>query len=927
MDISEICVSIERLTSPSDAPERIRRLEYVLRNIQREDDPYQWANAYWKLGDSYEVNPHGDPAENIERALHAYQTALAVFTQREFPKEWANLYAMIANLTLRRHRGRRDENVGTAILLCQTVVAALTPTLYRKELALANTVLGYAYVTRQEGERQDNLEHAIVAYEAALGAMINDLGAKQWASLRFQLAHTYWERSRGERAENIERTVQLLEGIVTEVGKEEHPDLWAEAQDQLSRYYKARPIGEFHENISRAIGAGEAALTVFDRKRYPKERARTLNNLGSSYGAASAAGLIRQGWAKAIWALEEALTIRPREVYPRGWALTQANLGSTLLSAEKEQGDEKRKTCSLSKVFEAYEKAFTVFTRDVYPVDWASLQMKLAEAYRFRAEATDGDPADDYEKASTAFQLALTIFTAGAYPEYAVYTGYTVAQFLMRRERWQEAYEALRTALSAAETLFNESITERGKKSELSLGSSIYSSMVEVLLRVRPPRLVDAFLVAEQSRSRLLLNQIGVLPLPAPKTLPPELLEEETKLLNSVRQQEILAREDAGGALERKQFDLAEDTRTRLHTLWDEFTQDYGAIDYVALRRGERVNWEEVQNWLTQQRREVAILEFFTFPDRLIIFIVRKGLLEPFIVTVEIGEGQLERCLEQLEREVHHHDSQIPLKESWQNSITQLPGKLMPHLTGAELVYVIPHGNTHHLPLHALNYQGKPILEHFPMVYAPSVAVAMRATPRVDVAVRQNILVVGNPSGDLTAAEEEAKSVAQRFHTSPLLREHATKVTVMAKLLAATHAHLATHAYFSADDPFGSGVELAQGQVLTARDIMKHTFRVQSLVLSACQTGRQSVSVGDELAGLARAFLYAGIPSLVLSQWSVNDVSTTKLMFRFYDHLYDDKGHKKIATVDALRLAMLEMRKEHPATYHWAPFMLYGDWH
>jgi CHAT domain-containing protein len=76
---------------------------------------------------------------------------------------------------------------------------------------------------------------------------------------------------------------------------------------------------------------------------------------------------------------------------------------------------------------------------------------------------------------------------------------------------------------------------------------------------------------------------------------------------------------------------------------------------------------------------------------------------------------------------------------------------------------------------------------------------------------------------------------------------------------------------------------------------------------------------GDELLGLARGFLYAGTPSLVVSLWTVNDRSTSKLMRRFYQSL-----KKGLSKSTALREAMIEVKASFPHPYYWAPFVLMG---
>ena len=73
------------------------------------------------------------------------------------------------------------------------------------------------------------------------------------------------------------------------------------------------------------------------------------------------------------------------------------------------------------------------------------------------------------------------------------------------------------------------------------------------------------------------------------------------------------------------------------------------------------------------------------------------------------------------------------------------------------------------------------------------------------------------------------------------------------------------------------------------------------------------------MIGLARGLLHAGAQSLVISLWDVHDKSTAEYMHTFYRHL--DEGNTKAA---ALRTATLELRRNYPHPYQWAPFILVG---
>ena len=98
---------------------------------------------------------------------------------------------------------------------------------------------------------------------------------------------------------------------------------------------------------------------------------------------------------------------------------------------------------------------------------------------------------------------------------------------------------------------------------------------------------------------------------------------------------------------------------------------------------------------------------------------------------------------------------------------------------------------------------------------------------------------------------------------------------------------------------------------------------VQWVILLACNTGEAGEN-GEGLSGLVRAFFYAGAPSLLVSQWAVDDAATQQLMSSVL-HYY--ASHPQASRADALREGMRELLTQdargnqayfaHP--FAWAP--------
>ncbi|WP_164016776.1 CHAT domain-containing tetratricopeptide repeat protein [Pyxidicoccus trucidator] len=93
----------------------------------------------------------------------------------------------------------------------------------------------------------------------------------------------------------------------------------------------------------------------------------------------------------------------------------------------------------------------------------------------------------------------------------------------------------------------------------------------------------------------------------------------------------------------------------------------------------------------------------------------------------------------------------------------------------------------------------------------------------------------------------------------------------------------------------------------------------QLVVLSACDTGRGDVKLGQGVYGLRRALVVAGAETVVMSLWKVNDDTTRRLMEVYYRKLLAGQGRAA-----ALREAMLWLRTTRPHPHDWAPFIALG---
>jgi len=290
-----------------------------------------------------------------------------------------------------------------------------------------------------------------------------------------------------------------------------------------------------------------------------------------------------------------------------------------------------------------------------------------------------------------------------------------------------------------------------------------------------------------------------------------------------------------------------------------------------------------------------------------------------------------------------------------------------PFLTKKSRLVIIPDGILNYLPFEVLlsdstgkvkntSFSELPFLvKKYPLSYAQSGSVlknlvSERGESGETHSGSKRIIAFGDPSYEnmsntestpeksfprLEYSRKEVENIVSFFDKGSAdiyLQEAATEENVKnkEKLNQYDYVHFATHGYIDEKNPDYSSLVLTlknnsvEDGFLRATEIFNLKLNAELVVLSACQTGLGKLVRGEGMVGLTRAFMYAGAPAVMVSLWSVSDISTATLMREFYKNML--KGD--LIKTDALRKAQLTVMKDekfaHP--FYWAPFVLFGDW-
>jgi CHAT domain-containing protein len=182
----------------------------------------------------------------------------------------------------------------------------------------------------------------------------------------------------------------------------------------------------------------------------------------------------------------------------------------------------------------------------------------------------------------------------------------------------------------------------------------------------------------------------------------------------------------------------------------------------------------------------------------------------------------------------------------------------------------------------------------------------------------------------LFGAEEEVGYISKFYNSKIYGEEKAIENSFKKSAMQYNILHLAMHTIIDDKNPMYSKMIFTPRQDDT-EDGLLHTFELYDLklkanliVLSSCNTGFGKMQKGEGLLSMARGFIYAGCPGLVLTQWTVADKAGAALMKNFYYYL--SKGYQKDECLQYSKIDYLntvDPVKTHP--YYWAGYITLGD--
>lgn len=820
--------------------------------------------------------------EDLEAAITAFQQALER-TPADAPERSRKLTNLGNGFITRYNRVGKLEDLEAAVVTFQQAVDASSPTSPERPMYLNNLGIGLMQRYNHAGKLED-LETAVATLQQAVVLAHPD--SPRWPGHLASLGNGLHARyDRTGRREDLDAAITAYQQAVerTLTSAPERSSWLINLSNSLrTRYFQTEQL----EDLEAAIVFSRQAVDLTPVES--PEWALHLSNLGISVGTRFRHTKNLADLEEAILAFQQALEHTPSDSPDR--AARVNNLGSGL----KDRYDYTENLEDLEAAIAAYRQAVALTPPDAPERSGRlnNLGNALKQRYDHSRVLIDLDQAiaawkTDWLLPASRFAALPVTYQLGHQQQQERRIAFLVTAYLERATQHQQ-----------------DAATDRRAALE----------------------------VVEGSKSRLLTQLVGRGTVGLPAGVPSVVATWERHLLAGLTELDSrdLATHDQMSAPEhtperQRRLQQRQNMLQELEMLWGRIaTVGSEGAAYVALRRGEAPQWQDLALLAENLGDRTALLSLYLTRERTIFFFLRAGWEVPRVIEAPLGQVAWSNFTERTFREVHRYQPGVRRGETWGHDLQPWLEAAQPGLKGVERLVLAPAGNGHLLPWGVLAERAgwtTPNGSPLPVITVPALGVVPRLRQRLHVTTGP-ALVVGNPTGDLPDAAEEARHVAERFATSPLIGAAATKKAIVPRLAEASLIHLAAHAFFNVQNPLDAGIVLADG-VLTAREVLDYRLQADLLVLSACESGQTGSLGGEELAGLSQAFLQAGVRSLLVSLWRVNDTATAALMQSFY-RAWQTGTDKALALRQAMTQIQQDPRWGHP--HYWGAFILVGDW-
>lgn len=337
-----------------------------------------------------------------------------------------------------------------------------------------------------------------------------------------------------------------------------------------------------------------------------------------------------------------------------------------------------------------------------------------------------------------------------------------------------------------------------------------------------------------------------------------------------------------------------------------------------ALRgRGDtRVDEAHVRAWAAPFER--GLVTWIVGADTTVVAHVgRDGTAVSAVIP--LGRERLQEAVRRIREAAIAGDESRARALAQQVETRVLPAELMQRVHGTGRVLLLAHG-----PLERMPFDLTSLGENGPALVLPGLASDVPdAAPADDAFTTWSIF--GDPSAIdgksvLPGARAEAVGIARLVGSEAVVGDGFDRLAFLDALRSSRCLHVATHLVHALGDASrDSGLLLARGALLSAREIREIAPRLPLAVLAACETAEGRVVDAQAMSSVSNAFLASGTRNVCVTLWPVEDGAARDWSAAFHAELA--RGVMPSRAAAAARDAL---RRNGTPVSEWAAFRFTG---
>jgi CHAT domain-containing protein len=931
----------------------IELVREVIDEINKEDYPEEWARLWMNLGVFYRhKNMVADP-KDFDTVNESFSNALEAVTKNSYPKIWAEI-------KINQGNNYQDQAKFEDIYLHQKAIDSFKDAMnvFTKDKspywwAAINASMGEAYMYTPVGNMGENYEIAIKHLTASLEIYSKEKYPTRWANTQFSLGLIYHDRVLGDLVENWEQALMHLKNASSGYVSANSPQL-LQVQIVTAAHYHTNPKGNILVNLNRTILELEKnqaglhlypnlpAISAISSWLYLSEfyymRAKLFAT--ARFQETSLQESIQSDINKAIAAMDNVDLDEVQKTSPNLW-ISSAVLQAELIQIAARFDDE----IDIRKAKKIYEDLLQKLSFENNRLKWIKTQLRHGQLLQELFDKT-GD-TDYLQEVTYSYKTVIESSKIFGSSKYEIYGNNFLGEVLNSIGQLEEAHDHFVTAYTLAnsqrEEFIYESSISRLSFDNLLVNENLLDSNIDL------GKNIDAFNVSESAKSRLLLHQFGLSEYPKvflPKAISSslsKLLLKEKDLLDQVRMERhfqrilppFLSRRNSANFLDNiiqnqlERFSPAEknlSSSRQVNEIYKDLRDVWAEVGllapaYAEQRHPQPATFAQIKSLLENLQSNVAIVQLYKTKNRIVALILREGASTPIVHELQITSRKFQFYVDLFQKEIQEYPLYGDTGYSWDVFLQSFFEEILVDVSGAKVVYIIPHQELHFLPLHAIRVNNEFLFRKVPLAYSPSSTVLNFILNIKNNGMYQKAKVFGftpNPD-EKNLFLGEAEKIANLLDAELFLDSKASKRALYKALAKPNYIHFSCHGIYDAVDPNRSSLQLSDGQ-LSVLDILNLKLDTDLITLSACESGL-GVKAGDEVINFPGAFLLAGASSVLSTLWQVNPESSMHFMENFYNQL--GQGSSKTEATKAAMDASVD-RYNHP--YHWAAFTLNGSW-